>query len=304
MIDFQRLTPALKEPYDRILMTCPGERGCEYSFANLYLWGRQQVAFLEGCAAFFSHFHGRSVYPYPIGSGDRRAVIETILQDARERGIPCRITNVTAADRAELEEWFPGKFHLRGDRDGFDYVYAVDDLADLRGRKFQKKRNHVNRFRAEHPDFTVVPLDGCTMSLAQQMVDDWYRVRMKEDPEGNYLLENIAIARAFQNYDWLGMEGILLMDGGQVLGVAMASRLSRDTFDIHFEKAREDVEGAYAAVNCEFARYLRLKYPGTAFLDREDDMGLEGLRKAKLSYNPHHMIEKQWAYLTEDIYDN
>jgi hypothetical protein len=80
--------------------------------------------------------------------------------------------------------------------------------------------------------------------------------------------------------------------------------MGADTFDIHFEKAREDVDGAYAAVNCEFARYLRLKYPEIAYLDREDDLGLEGLRKAKLSYNPHHLVGKHWAYLNEDIRDD
>lgn len=84
----------------------------------------------------------------------------------------------------------------------------------------------------------------------------------------------------------------------------MGSRLSEDTFDIHFEKAREDVDGAYPAINCEFARHLRLKYPQVRFLDREDDMGLEGLRKAKLSYYPHHLTEKCWAYEKEDIYDD
>ena len=83
----------------------------------------------------------------------------------------------------------------------------------------------------------------------------------------------------------------------------MGSRLSPDTFDIHFEKAREDVDGAYNAINCEFARYLRLKHPEIQFLDREDDVGIEGLRKAKLSYNPHHMVEKYWACLKEDIYE-
>jgi hypothetical protein len=82
--------------------------------------------------------------------------------------------------------------------------------------------------------------------------------------------------------------------------MTMGSRLSRNTFDIHFEKAREDVDGAYAAINCEFARYLRLKYPDVEFLNREDDVGLEGLRKAKLSYLPHHMVEKCWGYLAED----
>jgi hypothetical protein len=85
--------------------------------------------------------------------------------------------------------------------------------------------------------------------------------------------------------------------------VTLGTRLSQDTFDIHFEKAREDISGAYNAVNCEFARYLRLKYPEVKYLNREDDMGLEGLRKAKLSYYPDHMVEKSWACLREDGYD-
>ncbi len=302
MIDFHRLNLSQKDEYESILFSCP-PRGCEYSFANLCLWGRQEVAFLQGCVAFFSHFYGRSVYPYPIGSGDRRAVLEAIFQDARERGIPCRITNMRDSDREELESWFPGKFHIRSSRDGYDYVYATDDLADLKGRKFQKKRNHVNRFRAEHPDFQIVPINPCNMPLAQQMLNDWYLQRMDIDPEGDYLLENIALARACQNFTALGMEGILLMEGDQVLALTMGSRMGPDTFDIHFEKAREDIDGAYAAVNCEFARYLRLKYPEVAFLDREDDMGLEGLRKAKLSYNPHHLIEKHTATCVEDLHD-
>ena len=302
MIDFQRLTFEQKKEYETILFSCPS-RGCEYSFCNLNLWGRQLAAFRHGCVAFFSHFYGRSIYPYPIGSGDRRAVLEEIMQDAKERGIPCRISGMTEADRAELEEWFPEKFHIRSSRDNFDYVYAIDDLADLKGRKFQKKRNHANRFRAEHPQYRVVPLTVCNMDQARHMINDWYTKRMKEDPQGDYLLENIALARACQNYSALGMDGILLMDGDQVLAVTMGSQMSADTFDIHFEKAREEVDGAYTVVNQEFARYLRLKYPQIAYLDREDDMGLEGLRKAKLSYNPHHMAEKYKATLMEDLHE-
>ena len=303
MIPFTRLSLAQKEQYNAILFDVP-VRGCEYSFANLYLWGRQQVAFQLGCVLFFSHFYGKSVYPYPIGKGDKKAAIEAIIQDSRKRGIPCRITGMTTADRAELEALFPDTFHFRTERDGFDYVYDIHDLADLRGRKYQKKRNHVNRFRAEHSDYQVLPLNSCNLALPRLMVDDWYRIRMKEDPEGNYLLENIAMARAFQNFAALGMEGIALLDGDRVLAVTMGSRMSPDTFDIHFEKAREDVEGAYSAVNCEFARYLRLKHPEVRFLNREDDLGLEGLRKAKLSYNPHHLTEKYFAYLREDIYED
>lgn len=303
MIDFQRLRLSQREQYESILMAAPG-RGCEYSFANLFLWGRQEAAFLHGCVAFFSHFYGRSVYPYPIGPGDRRAVVGEILRDAEERGIPCRITNMTEADRAELEGWFPGTFLLRSDRNSFDYVYAIDDLAELKGRKFQKKRNHVNRFWAEHGSARVEPLSEENRAAAQCMVNEWYLSRMDADPEGNYMLENIALTRAFQNLEALGLEALVLMEEGRALGLTMGSRLSPDTFDIHFEKAREDAEGAYAAINRAFARYLREKHPDLQYLDREDDLGLEGLRRAKLSYNPHHMIEKFWAYRNEDFHED
>ena len=301
MIEFRRLKLSQKEDYEKILFACP-ERSCEYTFANMYLWGRQETVFFPDCVGFFSHFDGKSIYPYPIGPGDRRAVLERILADARERGIPCRITSMTKAETEELEGWFPGQFLIRTDRDGFDYVYAIDDLADLKGRKFQKKRNHLNRFRSDHPEAVCVPLGPDNLGQARQMVADWFRQRLAEDPHGEYLLEEIAIDRAFRHFRPLGMEGVMLMEGGQVLAVTLASRLSRSTMDVHFEKGREDVEGAYAAVNWAFARYLREKYPELRYLNREDDLGLEGLRKAKLSYQPHHFEEKYWACLMEDLH--
>lgn len=301
MISFSRLQLAQKAQYEDILFAC-GSRSCEYSFANLYLWGRQEAAFFPEGVAFFSHFYGKSVYPYPIGTGDRRAVLEAVLEDAKIRGIPCRITSMTQAETEELESWFPGRFLFRPDRDGFDYVYAIDDLADLKGRKFQKKRNHVHKFQASHPDCLSVPLEKENLPQAQEMVAQWFRQRLAEDPHGDYLLEQIALSRAFRHFEALGMEGLMLVENGQVLAVTLASRLSENTMDVHFEKAREDVDGAYAAVNCEFARYLRLKHPELAFLNREDDLGLPGLRQAKLSYQPHHMEEKYCAYLAEGLH--
>ena len=301
MIEFQRFLISQKDAYEKVLFSCPG-RSCEYAFANKYLWGRQEAAFFPDCVGFFSHFNGKSVYPYLIGTGDRRGVLEAVMRDARERGIPCRIACMNRGEAEELERWFPGEFLIRTDRDGFDYVYAIDDLAELKGRKFQKKRNHVNRFRTEHPECVCVPLDAGNLEPARKMVEDWYRRRIAEDPHGEYLLEQVAMDRAFRHFGALEMEGILLQDGGEVLAVSMASRLSRDTMDVHFEKAREDVDGAYAAINQEFAQYLREKYPEVAFLNREDDMGLEGLRKAKLSYQPHHFEEKYWACLMEELH--
>lgn len=302
MIDFQHLKPEQKAQYDAVLFSCP-PRGCEYSFANLSLWGQQNVAFVHGCVAFFSHFHDKHLYPYPIGAGDRKAVLEELLLDARERGIPCHLSGLTAEDCRDLERWFPGRFHLRPSRDDFDYVYAIDDLADLKGRKYQKKRNHTNRFRAEHPNYTAIPLTPENLPAARNMVNNWYRLRQEEDPSGDYLPESIAMHRCFQNYAALGMEGLLLLDGEEVLAVTIGSRMRADTYDIHFEKAREDVTGAYSVINQEFARYLRKKYPELIYLNREDDMGLEGLRKTKESYLPHHMLEKYRARLREDNYD-
>ena len=301
MIEFRRLRLSQKEDYEKILFACPG-RSCEYAFANMYLWGRQEGAFFPDCVGFFSHFNGKSIYPYPMGTGDRRAVLEAVMADARERGIPCRISSMTKAESEELESWFPGKFLIRTDREGFDYVYAIDDLADLAGRKYQKKRNHVNRFQAEHPDAVFVPMEPGNLEMAMQMVDDWFAQRLAEDPHGQYLLEQVAISRAFRHFKTLGMDGLMLVDDGKVLAVTMGTRLSRSTIDVHFEKAREDVDGAYAAINRGFARYLREKYPEVKFLNREDDMGLEGLRRAKLSYQPHHFEEKYWACLMEDLH--
>ena len=303
MIPFHRVCLDDKARYESILLASP-ERGCEYSFANLFLWGRQEIAFVEDCVVFFSHYMGRSVYPYPIGSGDRRAALAAILADSRDRGIPCRITGMTESDRRELESWFPEMFAIRTPRENFDYVYTVDALADLKGKKLQKKRNHVNRFRTEHPDYRIEPICCGNLSRVQHMVNDWYVDRKISDPEGDYFLESLAMARAFRHYDELDMEGIALLEGDRVLAVTMGSRLSPDMMDVHFEKAVEDVPGTYNTINAEFARHIRLKYPEIRFLNREDDVGLEGLRKAKLSYLPDHMIEKYQACLMEDIYED
>ena len=302
MIPFQRLTLAQKEAYENYLFHSD-PKGCEYSFANLYLWGRQQVAFLHGCVAFFSHFDGRSIYPYPIGNGDRRAVLEEILQDAKERGIPCRIASMTDSDARELEEWFPGKFLIRPSRDSFDYIYSIHDLADLKGRKFQKKRNHLNRFRQAHPAWQLEPITAGNLDQVRHFVRHWYEVRLADNPHGDYQMEQAAIEKLLRHWQELDMEGLLLTNDGETLAFTMGSPLAEDTFDIHFEKALDIADGAYAAINQGFAAYLREKYPQLLWLNREDDMGLEGLRKAKLSYCPDHMIEKHWACLLEDCYD-
>ena len=303
MIQFERLLPERKAEYDEFLMNC-GQRGCEYSFVNLFLWGRQTAAVWDGYLVLFSHFNGHSVYPFPVGKGDIRPVLDAIIADSRERGIPCRLTSLNQADMEMLEAFYPGQFRFRCDRSDFDYVYNIDDLAELKGKKFQQKRNHLNRFTENYPDHYAEQITRNNMADAHKLIDHWYQSKQQEGPVVDLKLEEVALRRAFANFEQLELEGLILYAGGEPVAVTMGSRLSPDTFDVHFEKARDDIQGAYGAINRAFARYLREKYPELRYLNREDDLGLPGLRKAKQSYNPAFLVEKCWAYLAEDEYDD
>ena len=300
MIPFERLTLDKKAEYDALLRHA-AHRGCAFSFANLYLWGRQCAARVGDDLLLFSHFQGKTMYPYPAGADVKQETIELLMADARERGIPLRLAGLNTQDVEHLEHWFPGQFRFHCGREGHEYVYAIDDLADLKGKKYQPKRNHINRFLLEYPDARILPLNDETLPDAEALANRWYQRRTDEEDAD---MERVALDRAFANWKALGMEGLVMYVGEQVVAMTMGSFLSEDTVDVHFEKADTDFGGAYAVINRAFARHIRDKYPAVRFLNREDDMGLEGLRKAKLSYHPHHMVEKCWAHLTtEEFHD-
>ena len=298
MIPFEKIQTAQREKYNALLLKA--NKGCEYSFTNIRIWGRQQAAFIDGYLVLFSQFDRKAVYPFPVGEGDIRPVLDAIIHDAKMRGIPCCITGLSEENVATLEQLYPGKFRFHCDRNAFDYVYNIDDLADLKGRKFQKKRNHLNRFRSLYPNWRVETLTPVNIEAVRQMAAEWYETRLEHDPQADFQLEQRALRRALDRYDRLGLEGMVLYDGDRVIAFSIASQLSEETMDVHFEKAREDVDGAYTAINQAFSQYLRDKHLQIRYLDREEDMGIEGLRKAKLSYCPDHMVEKYWARLWEE----
>ncbi len=301
MIPFQKLDPARRGEYEPYLFT--GGRRCEYAFANLCLWGRQQAAFVDGFLVLFSQFNRKAVYPFPLGSGELQPVVDAIMEDARQRGIPCCLTGLDGEKCSWLEKTYPGKFRFYVDRDTFDYVYAIDDLADLKGRKYQKKRNHFNKFVAANPTWRTEPITGANLPQVREMARQWYALREKTEPESDFHLKKIALGRALEDPGKFGLEGLVLLVEEKITAFTLGSRLSEDTFDIHFEKALDIVDGSYPAINKSFALYLRDKYPQLRYLNREDDMGLPGLRKAKLSYEPAFLVEKHWARLWEEIDD-
>lgn len=303
MIDFQPLSLD-QQPLCRAHLACGGKRGCEYNFTNLYLWGRQKAAFVEGHLVIFSQYSRQSFYLFPVGCSDKKAVLSALIEDAKQRGIACRFGGMTHDDCALLENLFPSQFRYHFDRDSFDYVYAIADLAELKGKKYQKKRNHLNRFRQAFPDHRFVPITKELLPAVSQMVESWYALRQQEQPHMDFHMERAALSKALRDFEILGLEGLVLFVGDQMQAMAIGSSLCDDTFDIHFEKALDVSDGTYAAINNGFARYLQEKYPLLRYLNREDDMGLEGLRKAKLSYYPDHMQQKSWAALLEAPYDD
>ena len=299
MIDFQKVTPADAPKLKQHLLSC-NPRSCEYSFVNLSIWGRQKFAFLEGFLVLFSQFDRRSIYPFPLGQGNLKPVLDALIQDARERGLLFRLSTMTHQDCELLESLYPGQFQFHEDRDFCDYVYRIEDLASLKGKRYQSKRNFANRFRLSHPDCLTLPLNERTEAAAWDMLQTWFSQRAVTDPLADFHLEKRALERAFAHRETLGLEGMVLIENGKVLAMTMGSFLSENTFDIHFEKALEGIDGAYAAINQSFAIHLQETYPQLQFLNREDDMGIPGLRKAKLSYHPHHLAEKHWAKLWEE----
>lgn len=293
-LEFRPISIEDQKEYQRCLWS-GSTRGCEYAFANLFMWGDQRIAKINGWTVFLSRFGERTLYPYPIGVGDRRAVVEAVMADAEARGIEWRFSGLLPEECAELEALFPDRFAFVANEGSFDYVYAIDDLALLAGRKYHGKRNHCKRFEEAYPNARIEPITEDKLADVRAFCAQWYASKQAENPDEDYQMEKDALERAFANYAALEMEGLLLTAEGEVLAMTMGNRMSPDTFDVNFEKAKSDVQGAYAVINRAFARYIREKYPEVRYLDREEDMGIEGLRRAKQSYYPHHQTVKYRA---------
>ena len=297
MIDFHK--PQLTDkPWIDELLRRADHRGCEYNFTNLFVWSDaydQQVARVGDFLV--THLCGSlgCSYMYPAGAGDIAPVLAALERDAEARGVPLRLVCLTRPQTLELEDLFPGRFVFQADRDGFDYLYDIDRLADLGGKKLHAKRNHINRFIENNPTWIYEDITSETLSECLAMDKEWYRRSMIREglaEERDLGDEGRALRLAMEHYQALGLEGGLIRVYGEVVAFTMGDLLSSDTYDVHFEKAYGELQGAYAMINREFARRVRQRHPQVRYLNREDDMGVEGLRKAKSSYYPDLMVEK------------
>ncbi len=299
MIDFKPFKPADRALYEEYLHSSQ-RRGCEFSFLNVYLWGDQQFSLLNGCLVLLSKFGEYIYYSYPLGNGDIQKCVSDIIADSKERGIPLIFSGIMPSEKENLKLWFPDRFEFSTDIGTYDYVYTIDSLADLTGKKYHGKRNHINRFFEDFPEAVSEVITKENLSDVKKMADAWFYDREKQAPPHTYDLEKEATLKLFDNFQDLSLEGMLIRNREEVLAFTFGSRFYDDTFDVHFEKALEQTDIAYSVINREFSRYIRNKYPSVSFLNREEDMGLEGLRRAKQSYRPAFQNEKWRAVLIED----
>lgn len=298
-MEFRRLALADKPLYEQ-QMAAVGVCGCDCGFGNLYLWGEQEIACVQGQTVIFSRYGAYCCYHYPLGEGDRKAALDAIIDDAAARGVPCRLVGLYDGAAAELERLYPGQFSVYSSPDSDDYVYDIHDLADLPGRKYHRKRNHLRRFEQAHPGAVTVPLTEALLPAVRACAEAWYAAKAAEHPDMDTSHEHAALNKALECRQALGMEALVLLDGEKVLAFTCGSRLAVDMWDVQFEKALPDADGAYPAINRAFARHIRSTYPQVRFLNREEDMGIEALRKAKHSYYPHHMLVKLRARRKEN----
>ena len=298
MLEFHRIELSDQE-WIAPLLAAGNLRGCEYTFSNNYIYRkiyRSDVARMDG---YYIARSGRDPespsYMYPAGSGDIRPVIEAMAADAKAMGRPFMMHGVQAQPKAELERLFPGRFQFEEKRESFDYIYETEKLATLSGKKLHSKRNFINRFLQEYEGrWSYEPITQDNLDACWEMNERWCEQNgCGQDP--SLAEESCAVRNCFNNFTALGLQGGLLRADGEIVAYTMGRPLNSDTFIVHIEKAFSQVAGAYPMINQQFVQHNCM---GFRYVNREEDTGDEGLRKAKLSYKPAILLEK---YLAREI---
>lgn len=266
-------------------------RSCERTFANVYLWSRRyhvRYAVIEGALVFMDDEDGL-MFAYPAGEPEAvKRALEFLKSYSEERGCSLKLYNVTEENFAQMDSWYPGKYQIEYDRDEADYVYETEKLATLAGKKLHGKRNHINKFKSLHENWSYESLDDDNVEECFQMALKWRTDNgCEDDAEKN--AEMCVTLNSLRLYKELGMVGGVLRVDGKVVAFTVGEQNCGDTFVVHIEKAFADVDGAYPMINQQFVQHECMEY---AYVNREDDAGSEGLRKAKLSYRPAFLVQK------------
>lgn len=287
-MDFKELTLEDKKWIDPLLKT-KQYRACEYSFANLYIWGKQYNAEVANIDGFYvAKLGNKGAFSYPVGEGSPKGVIEKLIEYTKEKGQTLRLHALCEGAPAELESLFPGQFELITNRDNSDYIYYAESLITLTGKKLSAKRNHINNFLRNNPDWQFEPVTKDNIEECRELTRKWCEMNFCGDDPSKQR-EMRAIKLALDNFDALELKGGVIRVNGEVIAYSLGEPLTSDTFVVHIEKTFSDIQGAYTIINREFAKHFASGY---TYINREEDMGIPGLRQAKLSYHPAIILDK------------
>lgn len=265
-------------------------------FGNLYIWHFSRTiryAITHDCLVVLTKFPNES-YPfifYPLGSGDRKGAIATMQEYFLDNQMPFSIRSLETNQSAELAQFFPNAFEITPNRDRFDYIYNVNELIALVGRTLHKKKNHLNRFFNLYPDFAYERVDSSNAMEVLEAYSTWFELGEKTDGLKN---EMLGIKATLQNFNALDMKGGIIRIDGKIAAFSLGEQINADSVVIHIEKGNTFYAGIYQAINQQF---LKNEWAHLRFVNREEDLGIEGLRKAKMSYKPARFVEKSTAIL-------
>lgn len=265
-------------------------RNCEFTFANNILWEpfyEIKYAIIEDMLVFLTEEAELSV-SFPLGKGDFKKTFKILMEYFRELGRPFRMHLVSPTQFERLDKLYPGRFQVEFDRDSADYVYESERLIKLGGKKLHAKRNHINRFKENNPDWCYEKITDENVEECVKMADDWKEENGCDD-RGEKHNEYCVTVSALRKRKELGLKGGLIRAGGKVVAFSLGEPCGKDMFVVHIEKAYGEIQGAYPIINQQFVENEAADYK---YINREEDTGSEGLRKAKLSYDPAFMMEK------------
>ena len=270
-------------------------RSAEHDFGNMLMWsdGKRLIAEHAGRLAVLNTYGGKNRFSFPQGNGNLRETVDAMLEYADENGFPFVMVGIEEYGKAQLEGLYPGMFTFEPVRDYADYVYTVEKLSTLSGKKLHAKRNHINRFVSEHEDWRYEEMRPRHFPACRELFEEWVQ-GMEEDTD-SIDAERKALEIAYEHFDTLKLFGGVLFLGGKLIAFTIGEQCASDCVNTHFEKAA-DINGAYPMINREFALHIAKTMPHIRYINREEDMGLENLRRAKLSYHPEFLIDKYTAY--------
>lgn len=268
---------------------------CEFSVANIFMWNdveKLHCAVFDEVLVYRLIDNGKAIYS-PVSLPDNtKEFIEMLKRDALDNGCGFMLNNLSVQMMEQLQEIFGDRFKFDYDRADSDYIYSVEELIKLSGSKYHSKKNNLNKF-LKNNEFVYEKISRNNIEECLLMKNNWAERKSNRE---EYEEELLILDKAFSEYEKFGFIGGLIRIKGEVVAFCFGEELNEEVFVTHFEKAYDDIPGLYQAINQQFAAN---SISGYKYVNREDDMGHEGIRKAKLSYKPVYLRDK---FYTEQNY--